>query len=380
MKKVFGYIALSIIVLLAAYFAWSYTGRTPDPVSPNLHLDSSFVVNTDSGKGNVIGINAYMEPTDYASKEHFKAKLDGYLKACKEKQWLNPKTVVIFPEYIGAWLVVEGEKKSAYTAPTIEKALTSFVLSNYFRYIASWFMSPDSAKDKVKHSVFATKGKRMAKVYTEVFSELAKQYGVTIIGGSILLQNPSVKKNKIVVKNGSLENITGVFNPDGTMQQTLTRKAFPIGDEQPFIIRCKPSELPVYDLPIGKTSVMICADSWYPESYETVKQDGLKFIAVPSYTQTDNSMGTKWIGYSGFNAPHDVNKQDIGNITLRDAWLKYTMPARIQKINTPFGMTVSLRGKLWDLGTDGELIIYNKGQVICPAPMQGASMVCLWLN
>lgn len=380
MKKVFGYIALSIIVLLAAYFGWSYTGRTPDPVAPNLHLDSSFVVNADSGKGNVIGINAYMEPTDYASKEHFKAKLDGYLKACKEKQWLNPKTVVIFPEYIGAWLVVEGEKKSAYTAPTIEKALTSFVLSNYFRYIASWFMSPDSAKDKVKHSVFATKGKRMAKVYTEVFSELAKQYGVTIIGGSTLLQNPSVKKNKIVVKNGSLENITGVFNPDGTMQQTLTRKAFPIGDEQPFIIRCKPSELPVYDLPIGKTSVMICADSWYPESYETVKQDGLKFIAVPSYTQTDNSMGTKWIGYSGFNAPIDVNKQDIGNITLRDAWLKYTMPARIQKINTPFGMTVSLRGKLWDLGTDGELIIYNKGQVICPAPMQGASMVCLWLN
>ena len=380
MKKVFGYIALSIIVLLAAYFAWTYTGRTPDPVAPNLHLDSSFVVNTDSGKGNVIGINAYMEPTDYASKEHFKAKLDGYLKSCKEKQWLYPKTVVIFPEYIGAWLVVEGEKKSAYTAPTIEKALTSFVLSNYFRYIASWFMSPDSAKDKVKHSVFATKGKRMAEVYTEVFSELAKQYGVTIIGGSTLLQNPSVKKNKIVVKNGSLENITGVFNPDGTMQQTLTRKAFPIGDEQPFIIRCKPSELPVYDLPIGKTSVMICADSWYPESYETVKQDGLKFIAVPSYTQTDNSMGTKWIGYSGFNAPHDVNKQDIGNITLRDAWLKYTMPARIQKINTPFGMTVSLRGKLWDLGTDGELIIYNKGQVICPAPMQGASMVCLWLN
>lgn len=380
MKKVFGYIALSIIILLAAYFAWSYTGRTPDPVAPNLYLDSSFVVNTDSGKGNVIGINAYMEPTDYASKEHFKAKLDGYLKACKEKQWLNPKTVVIFPEYIGAWLVVEGEKKSAYTAPTIEKALTSFVLSNYFRYIASWFMSPDSAKDKVKHSVFATKGKRMAKVYTEVFSELAKQYGVTIIGGSTLLQNPSVKKNKIVVKNGSLENITGVFNPDGTMQQTLTRKAFPIGDEQPFIIRCKPSALPVYDLPIGKTSVMICADSWYPESYETVKQDGLKFIAVPSYTQTDNSMGTKWIGYSGFNTPLDVNKQDIGIITLRDAWLKYTMPARIQKINTPFGMTVSLRGKLWDLGTDGELIIYNKGQVICPAPMQGASMVCLWLN
>lgn len=380
MKKTFGYIALTILVLLAAYFTWSYTGRTPDPVAPQLHLDSSFVVNADSGKGNVIGINAYMEPIDYASKEHFKAKLEGYLDACQKKQWLNPKTVVIFPEYIGAWLVVEGEKKSAYSAPTIEQALTTFVTSNYFRYIASWFMAPDSAVDKVKHSVFATKGKRMAKVYTEVFSELAKKYGVTIIGGSTLLQNPSIKKNKLIVKNGSLENISVVFNPDGSLQPKITRKAFPIGDELPFIIRCKPSDLPVYDLPIGKTSVMICADSWYPASYTAVQQDGLQFIAVPSYTQIDHSMGTKWLGYSGFDAPTDVNKQDIGSITLRDAWLKYTMPSRISKINTPYGMTVSLRGKLWDLGTDGELIVYNKGQVICPSPMEGASMVCLWLH
>ena len=34
-------------------------------------------------------------------------------------------------------------------------------------------------------------------------------------------------------------------------------------------------------------------------------------------------------------------------------------------------MTVSLRGKLWDLGTDGELIVYNKGEVFCPPPMEG---------
>lgn len=380
MKKVFGIIAFSIVFILAGYFIWSYTGRSADPIAPQLHLDSSFVINADSGKGNVIGINAYMEPADYATKEHFYAKLDGYMQACKQQNWFNPKTVVIFPEYIGAWLVVEGEKKSAYTDPNIEKALTTFVTSNFFSYIASWFMSPDSAADKVKHSVFAAKGKRMAKVYTEVFSELSKKYGVTIIGGSTLLQKASIKKNKIIVKNGSLENVTAVFNPDGSLQPTLTRKAFPIGDELPFVIRCKPSELPVYDLPIGKTSVMICADSWYPESYETVKQDGLKFIAVPSYTQTDHSMSNKWIGYSGFKEPADVNKNDIGTITLRDAWLKYTMPARIGKINTPFGMTVSLRGKLWDLGTDGELIIYNKGAVICPAPMEGASMVNMWLN
>jgi predicted amidohydrolase len=220
----------------------------------------------------------------------------------------------------------------------------------------------------------------MAYIYGRVFSELARKYEVTIIAGSTLLQDPEVTRNKIIPHNGSLENITAVFNPDGSIQEKLSRKAFPIGDELPFVKKCAPSDLPVYTLPIGKTSVMICADSWYPESYKSVQQEGLQLIAVPSYTQTDHSMATKWVGYSGFDEPADVDTSDIGKITLRDAWMKYTMPARIGSINTPYGMTVSLRGKLWDLGTDGELIVYNRGKIFSPAPMKGASMVSLWIQ
>ena len=194
------------------------------------------------------------------------------------------------------------------------------------------------------------------------------------------MQDPEVRRNRIVPHNGSLENITAVFNPDGSIQGKLSRKAFPIGDELPFIKKSAPSDLPVYSLPIGKTSVMICTDSWYPDSYKSVEQDGLQLIAVPSFTQTDHSMGTKWVGYSGFDEPADVDTTDIGKITLRDAWLKYTMPSRIGSINTPFGMTVSLRGNLWDLGSDGELIVYDHGKVFCPAPTLGASMVSLWIR
>jgi hypothetical protein len=380
MKKFLRILLTAVLLLLGAYLIWAALGRTPTSPNIQLHLDSTYVLNADSGKGNVIGINAYMVPDDYASRDHFYAKLDGYMRVCKDKNWFNQNSVVIFPEYIGAWLVVEGEKKSVYSKPTIDDALTGFVLSNFFSYIHSWFLSPDSAQDKVKHSVFAMKGERMAAIYTRVFGELAKKYGVTIIAGSTLLQEPEVRKNKIILHNGSLENITAVFNPDGGMQPKLSRKVFPISDELPFVKKCPPSDLQVYDLPIGKTSVMICADSWYPESYKTVKQEGLQLIAVPSYTTIDKSMGTKWVGYSGFDEPADVDTTDIGKISLRDAWLKYTMPERIRTINTPFGMTVSLRGKLWDLGTDGELIVYNRGQVFCPQPMEGASMVCLWLQ
>ncbi|HSF46714.1 MAG TPA: hypothetical protein VLA58_11925, partial [Chitinophagaceae bacterium] len=198
MKKLFRIFFTALFLLLGAYLIWSALGRTPAAPDVQLHLDSSYVLNADSGKGNVIGINAYMVPADYSTREHFYAKLDGYMQACREKNWFNPKSIVIFPEYIGAWLVVEGEKTSVYTKSTIDEALTGFVLSNFFSYIHSWFMSPDSAQDKVKHSVFAMKGERMAGIYTRVFKDLAKKYGVTIIAGSILLQEPEVSKNRII--------------------------------------------------------------------------------------------------------------------------------------------------------------------------------------
>ncbi len=380
MKKVISIISTLILVLIGSYFLWSSLGRTPPPVDVQLHLDSSYVLNVDSGKGNVVGINTYMTPDDYSTIEHFIGKLDGYLSNCNEKGWLNEKTTVIFPEYIGSWLVLEGEKNSAYKAATVDKALRGFVLSNFFSYIHAWFMAPDEAQDKVKHSVFSTKGQRMATLYTRSFSRLAKKYKVTIIGGSILLPNPEVYRNEIITHKGSLENVTAVFNPDGSMQPKLSRKAFPIADELPFVKKCPPSEIPVYSLPLGKTAVMICADSWYPESYKTVDQDGLELIAVPSYTTVDHSMKSDWVGYSGFNEPDDVDTIDIGKITLRDAWLKYTMPSRISTTRARYGMTVSLRGKLWDLGTDGELIVYNRGKVFCPSPMEGASIVNLWIN
>jgi hypothetical protein len=113
------------------------------------------VINADSGKGNVIGINAYMTPEIMFLKIIFYKKLKGYMEVCKQKGWMNNKTVVIYPEYIGTWLVVEGEKNSLYSKASVNEALTGFVFSNFFSYMRSWFMSPDSAKDKVKHSVFA---------------------------------------------------------------------------------------------------------------------------------------------------------------------------------------------------------------------------------
>jgi predicted amidohydrolase len=380
MKKILRIVLLVFAVLLTAYFTWSFLGRSAPPVNVQLHLDSTLVLNTDSGKGNVIGINPYMETTDYASKEHFQKKIEGYLIAAKEKGWLNEKSVIVFPEYIGAWLLLEGEKNSVYEAETSKGALTTYVASNFFSFLKHYFIAPDSAEDIQKHTAFAMKGAQMAKTYQEVFETLAKNYKVTIIAGSILLPNPVVKKGKIKIQKGSLYNITAIFNPDGNIQPQLVKKVYPTADELPFIIKCPSSEIPVFDLPVGRSAVLICADAWYPDCYDVLKDKGLRFIAVPSYTSKDGSMKTAWAGYSGFEAPADVDKNDMGKITLGEAWMKYTLPARIKTTGAPYGITVSLRGKLWDLGADGEIIAVNRGSVFTPSHMNGASMVCMWVE
>ncbi|MFZ9661155.1 MAG: nitrilase-related carbon-nitrogen hydrolase [Chitinophagaceae bacterium] len=380
MKKIFKISGIVVLLAGIGYFVWSNSGRTAKSNEVALHIDTTFSVNSDSGKGNVIGINPFMIPEDYSRKDQFIKKIKGYLDTCQSLGWLNDKTTVVLPEYIGSWLAVEGEKNQIYQSEHVTQAIGTFISSNLFSYIHAWLMCPDDAEDKVKHSVFAMKGQHLANLYLEIFSQLSREYGITIIAGSILLPNPEVRKGKIITHKGSLENVSAVFDPKGNMYPVLTRKSYPTKDELLFIKKSLPTDPVMYDLPIGKTAVMICADSWYPESYLRIKNGHPLFVAVPSYTQKDFSMMEKWEGYSGSKAPKDVDSKDIGTITLRDAWLKYTIPARIKESGASYGMIVNLRGTLWDLGTDGELMIYNKGNIIYPTPRKGASIINLWLN
>ena len=380
MHKGFRLFSIILAIVLAIYFTWAGADRKRPALDIRLEIDSSYVINQDAGKGNVVGINPYMLPGDYASEQHFYAKLDGYLQAAKEKNWLNPKTIILFPEYIGTWLVVSGEKNSIYKTETINRAMTTYVTSNFFSYMRAWFTAPDPVEDKIKYSVFASKGESMARIYRKVFSDLAKKYQVTIIGGSILLPNPVISKNRIQVKKGQLFNVTAIFNADGSLQASLVKKSYPIAEEQPFVAQSPVSDIPVFDLPLGKTAVLICADSWFPAAYHSLKNKNPILIAVPSYTQQENAMQKPWEGYSGFPTPTDVDSSDRGKITLRDAWLKYTLPSRIKSTSASYGMNVTLRGKLWDLGTDGEFIAVSKDSIYSGKPGQKASLVNMYIR
>ncbi len=55
----------------------------------DLHLDEFIELGSDEGRGNVLGVQPYMLMQDYATRDSFYAKLEGYLQAANARGWIT---------------------------------------------------------------------------------------------------------------------------------------------------------------------------------------------------------------------------------------------------------------------------------------------------
>lgn len=378
MKKIFKAILLILIVVVGIYWVWASTDKGTS-LQPILRVDVVESYGDSTEKGNILGIQAYMTPVDYASEDNFKQKIEFYLIEATKSQLLIPeKTVVVFPEYIGTILVAANEKASLYEAKTLEDGLQTMVLSNIGKFAKTFVAAPDAVKDKVKYAAFAMKATEMAKIYQKIFSELAAKYAITIVAGSILLPNPSVENGILAINEGLLYNTSMVFDSKGKLNPNLIKKAFPTADELSFVCPAKPEEIPVFDTSIGRMGVLVCADAWFSDSYKVLKQKGVDFIVTPSYSNGTGNWHKKWTGYSGAETPADA-KASVGKLTLGEAWVKHAMGSRAKnEAGVSKGLNVFLQGNIWDLGADGSTIILDDSAKATPY-IGKAALINLWL-
>ncbi len=332
----------------------------------------------DAGRGNLVGIQTDMSPTDYATAAALQARLDGYLAAAKAQGWLNARTLVVFPEYLGTWLVAADEGRAVTETSQIAMAIRNLILRHPLALARRLLTS--RAPDRLRDSVFRLKAAAMACAYHDTFSWLAARYAVTVVAGSILLPGARVAQGELQVADGRLQNVAVVYGPDGTPHPEIVRKVYPIADEIPFVAAGDAADLPVFDTPAGRLGVLICADSWYPGPYAVLAGKGAEIIAVPSYLSPTGVWRQPWRGYSGASAPDDVCREDTGQLTEGEAWLKYALAGRAPAAGFRHGINVFLRGALWDLGADGHTILIRDGQVIEAAHVDGAVLVNSWLT
>jgi len=375
MRRAARWILAGAAAVAVAYGVWSRAGRRPpsEPVDLNLTGVESF--GEDRGNGNLLGIQPWMVPSDYASEERFRRKLDGYLAAARKAGFLGPDTVVVLPEYLGTWLVVVGEKASVYSAATVAEATRAMAFSNLPSLLRWTIVSP--APDRTRYALFRMKARSMAATYDRVLSGLARSYGVTLVGGSIVLPDPRIRDGRLAAGSGPLYNVCVVYGPDGRAQEPVVRKAFLIADERPFLAAGKVEDLRAYVTPAGKLGVLICADAWYPEAYEALARQRADLIVAPSYVFGDRSWERPWGGYE--NGRPRGSQPAQGRLTEEEAWMAYAMPARLGDSGARAGMTVFLRGRLWDLGSDGESFAVANGVTHMSQRRDAAALINLWL-
>lgn len=365
------FLIIVVIYLLLTNYDMDHSGL-PQSLDP----PAVDVLGEDQGEGNFIGIQPFMEPIDYASDSNFFRKLDHYFSVAQSNDLLTAKSIVVLPEHIGTWLVAQNERNLVYTSDNIEEAMRAVVIRNFLSFLPEYFSADE--EDQARAALFRVKSGQMGISYSRVMSSVASKYNVTVVGGSIILPNPRVEEDSLILEEGSLYNSSLVFYPDGSIDSKITKKAFPVVDEQTMLAAAKAEELAVYKTLAGKLAVMICADSWYPSAYEAARKQGTTLLAIPSYSAGDNLWSIKWQGYNGAPNPIDVDTSDIGDITEEMAWLKYSMSGRAQKAGIKNGINVFLRGNLWDMGSDGKTISLQNGGLKVNDAIQKASITCLW--
>ncbi|MCH6235489.1 nitrilase-related carbon-nitrogen hydrolase [Cognataquiflexum rubidum] len=361
MKKIL--LVISVFVLIWAI--WANTGFHPElpAITPEISVTENISpISSDSIRGNVVGIQPYMLETDYLTQQQFQDKLESYFKAANDQGFFRENTMVLLPEYLGTWLVIAEEKKSVVNAGNLTWAMAQLVLSHPFRF-STYFGKSEKESDRIAAALFRMKAEKMANIYQNVFNHLSKKYQVYIAAGSILLPGPEIKNGILEVDiEAPIYNTSFVFTPKGDLIPQSIRKAFPIESEHPFVTASPTSDIPTFDLPFGKIGVLVCADSWYPESYKAIH--GVEVVLVNSYCAVDGAMDVPWAGYNGAPMPSDVDPNDIGKLTEKEAWMKYALPGRIRSSGAKIGANVFLRGQLWDLGTDGQPFFIRGGKLL----------------
>ena len=368
---------VTVLLILIIYFTWAYFGRGVSHSYKYKPIAVAHEFNKPGNHGNIVAIQSHMTTWDYVGAEAFLQKLDYYLEAAQMQGWINQKTIVVFPEHIGTWLVASGEKEFVYTSQTIDEASRKVIMSNLLPYAQTYYRSEET--DRERAALFKMKAPAMLRAYQYAFSKLAKKYEVAIIAGSIVLPEPVVEDGKIVLTKGPLKNVTATFNPDGSANALLFYKRYLGPLEREFMLSAQ--ERPVMLSAVGNIGVLTCTDSWYSEIYEELAEVNTRIVVVPACAIGNDRWSSIWDNKNGAGAR---TRKGIGTeldegLTYEEAWHRNSFEQAID-FGISNAIAVFLRGELWDLDSQGQTFAMVNGELLIPEHTEpGGGVFNMWL-
>lgn len=374
------FIALALTALLIGYAVW-LGDRPVGHYLSDLRIHLAVNEGQPGERGNLLGIQAELFPADYQNTARLHRKLSAYLEQAREQGLINSRTIVVLPEHIGTWLLAIGERDQVYRADTIHEAMTWLAFSHPLQFIGALFQAQGS--NRLDDAHVRMKAAAMAKDYQMLFGGLAREFGVTLVAGSIVLPDPRVENGQLQIGNGALFNCSVTFDRDGLPIGQPQRQLFPTAHQRGYIQPAAGAPLNVIDTPAGRLGVLIGSDSWYPRNYEALNAQDAELIAVPAFVVGNGSWNKPW---SGYHHPLTVSSLELKSAQTSEgqAWQRLTLTGHAPQSNARAGISVFMRGQFWDQGSSGYSFANRAGQTIsepsADSPSaQGARLINIWL-
>ncbi|AZF11496.1 Hydrolase, carbon-nitrogen family [Pseudomonas sp. R2-37-08W] len=368
-------VSMALVAALAAYLVWTQERPVGHYLS-DLRITLAVNEGQPAERGNLLGIQPELFPADYQSLERLHLKLSAYLQKARELGLINDKTIVVLPEHIGTWLMLSGEKNELYQAPHLRDAMNWLSVSNPVQFMRAWISA--TGENRMDDAYLRMKAPGMARDYQVLFGGLAKEFGVTLVAGSIALPNPSVSLGQLQVGHGALYNVSLVFAADGLPLGQPQRQLYPIYDERGFIEPGDENIVSVVDTPAGRLGILIGSDSWYPDNYRKLNEQGAQLIAVPAYVTGRDTWDRPWRGFKSVSTPSEVSLKPE-ETSEGEAWRRLTLISQPPISQATAGMSVFLRGQFWDLGSAGQSFLSRNGQLFADGDARGARLLNIWL-
>ncbi len=374
-KLLYLFFSMAIVAALTTYAMWA-ADRPAGHYLSDLRIKLAVDQGTPADRGNLLGIQPELFPTDYQSPDRLHRKLAAYLQQAQDQGLLNEKTVVVLPEHVGTWLMISGEKDELYQAPTLTEAMNWLAASNPLLFARAWLSA--KGNDRLNDAHLRMKSKSMAKDYQALFGGLAKEFNVTLVAGTIVLPEPSIRDGQLKPGSGALFNSSVVFGRDGVPLGQPQRQMHPVFDQREVLAGETDQTINAVDTPAGRLGVLIGSDSWYPDNYRKLDEQGVQLVAVPAQVFGHGAWDQPWRGYKGSSTPGSVSLKP-GEVSEGQAWHRLTLTAQPPSSHALAGMSVFLRGQFWNLAGSGQSFLSSNGQQFADGDARGARLLNIWL-
>ncbi|MCX7081191.1 MAG: carbon-nitrogen hydrolase family protein, partial [Pseudomonas sp.] len=154
--------SMVLIATIAGYAMWT-VDRPVGHYLSDLRITLAVNQGIRADRGNLLGIQPELFPTDYQSPRQLHRKLAAYLQQAREQGLLNEKTIVVLPEHIGTWLMVSGEKDELYQATNLEEAMNWLAVSNPLKFVRALIGA--KGENRLDDAHLRMKAKTMARDY-----------------------------------------------------------------------------------------------------------------------------------------------------------------------------------------------------------------------